>query len=130
MNNYPIFFVMQTILGYSRKYPHIPHGRHWKSYNKCSVSPTGLCKFHPNFWNFDQNSRKFIEVLQKSGIPQNFESAGSGILHKLLLSILEILKFLGTQFSVVHWGGVDIFWNSPFAGRGIYSKKGGTNYKV
>ena len=54
-----------------------------------------------------------FKVLQNSGIPQDLESAGFGILHKLLLLFLEILKFLGTQFSVVHWGGVDIFWNSP-----------------
>ena len=56
-----------------------------------------------------------MKVLQNSGIPQDFES---GILHKLLLSFLEILKFLGTQFSVVNVGGggggrVDIFWNGP-----------------
>ena len=51
--------------------------------------------------------------MQNSGIPQDFESAGSGILQKLQLSFLEILKFLGTQFGVVHGGGVDIFWNSP-----------------
>ena len=39
---------------------------------------------------------------QYSGIPQDFESAGSGILHKLQLSFLEILKVLGARFSVVH----------------------------
>ena len=50
-----------------------------------------------------------FKVLQNSGISQDFESAGFGIVHKLLPS-LEILKFLGTQFSVVHRGGVDIFW--------------------
>ena len=49
--------------------------------------------------------------MQISGIPQDFESARFGILNKLPLSFLEILKFMGTQFSVVH-GGVDIFWNS------------------
>ena len=57
-----------------------------------------------------------FKVLQNSGISQDFESAGFGILQKLLLSFLEILTFLGTQFSVVHkggGGGVDIFWNSP-----------------
>ena len=43
-------------------------------------------------------------------MPQDFESAGSGILQKLQLSFLEILKILGTQFSVVHGleGGVNI----------------------
>ena len=46
-----------------------------------------------------------FKVLQHSGILQDFESAGFGILHKLLLSFLEILKFLGTQLSVVHGGG-------------------------
>ena len=56
---------------------------------------------------------KPFKVLRNSGIPQDFESAGSGILQKLQLSFLEILKFLGTQFSVVHGGGGDIFWNSP-----------------
>ena len=77
----------------------------------------------------DQNSKNFpkilwilngipgkpFKILQNSGIPQDSESAGSGITYKLLLPFLEILKFLGTQFSVVHGGGggVDIFWNSP-----------------
>ena len=68
-----------------------------------------------------------MKFLRNFGIPQDFESAGSGILQKLQLSFLEILKFLGTQFSVVHrgggggvgggggerWGCVVIFWNSP-----------------
>ena len=65
--------------------------------------------------NFDLNSSKTIQNLQNSGIPQDFELAGFRILHKLLLSFLEILKFLGTQFSVVHGGGgggVDSFWNT------------------
>ena len=59
---------------------------------------------------------KPFKMLQNSGIPKDFESAGFEILHELFLSFLEILKFLGTQFSVVHGGGggVDIFWNSPF----------------
>ena len=56
---------------------------------------------------------KTIQILRNSGIPQDFESASSGLLQKLQLSFLEILKFLGTQFSVVHRGCVDIFWNSP-----------------
>ena len=47
--------------------------------------------------------------MQNSGIPQDFESAGSGILLKLQLSFLEILKVLGTQVSVVHGGGGWIF---------------------
>ena len=67
------------------------------------------------FVNFDWNSRKPFKFLQNSGIPQDFESVGSGILQKLQLSFLEILKFLGTGFGVVHSGGVDIFWNSPFS---------------
>ena len=29
-------------VGYSRKYPHTPHGQHWKSCDKCSVSLTGI----------------------------------------------------------------------------------------
>ena len=52
-----------------------------------------------------------FKVLQNSGIPQDFELAGFGILHKLLLSFLEILKFLGTQFNVVHrYPGSEIFY--------------------
>ena len=54
---------------------------------------------------------KQFKVLQNSGIPQDFELARFGILQKLSLSFLEILKFLGAQFSVIHRG--DIFWNSP-----------------
>ena len=62
---------------------------------------------------------KPLKFLRNSGIPQDFESVGSGILQKLQLSFLEILEFSGTQFGVVHAGGggeggvVDIFWNSP-----------------
>ena len=63
--------------------------------------------------NFDRNSTKIIQSLENCGIPQYLESATFGIQQKLLLSFLEILKFLSTQFSVVHRGGVDIFWNSP-----------------
>ena len=71
--------------------------------------------------NFDQNPGipgKPFEVLKNSGIPQGFESGSFEILHKLLLlSFLEILKFLGTQFSILQLGGgggrLDILWNSP-----------------
>ena len=49
--------------------------------------------------------------MRNSGIPQDSESTGSGIsgiLQKLQLScpslFLEILKFVGTEFSVVHRG--------------------------
>ena len=71
----------------------------WKSMNS------------PNLCEFDQNSTKPFEVL--SGILQALELARSGILENLLLSFFEILKCLVTQFSVVHRGCVDIFWNSP-----------------
>ena len=55
-----------------------------------------------------------FKVLQNLEFLKILKSAGFGILHKLLLSFLEMLKFLGTQFSVVHGGGGgDIFWNSP-----------------
>ena len=53
---------------------------------------------------------KPFKFLRNSGIPQDFELAGTGILQKLQLSFLEILKFLGTQLSVFHRGwGVWIF---------------------
>ena len=71
---------------------------------------------------------KPFKILQNSGIPQEFESAGFGILHKLLLSFLEILKFLGTQFSVVHRGCVDIFWNSPLSQRSRKLSTTGVTY--
>ena len=48
---------------------------------------------------------KPFKFLRNSGIPQYFEPPGSGILHKLQLSFLEILKILGTQFSVVRRRG-------------------------
>ena len=55
-----------------------------------------------------------FKVLWNFEIPQDFEPEGSGILQKLQLSFFKVLKFLGTQFSVIHReGGVDIFWNSP-----------------
>ena len=62
-------------------------------------------EFPSSSWNFDRIPENSFKVLQNSEIPQDFESAGFGILHKLLLSFLEILKFLGTRFSVVHGGG-------------------------
>ena len=34
-------FRNSDVLGYSRKYPHTPHGRHWKSCKKYSLSMTG-----------------------------------------------------------------------------------------
>ena len=46
-----------------------------------------------------------FKVLRNSGIPQDFESVGFGILHKLLLYFLEIMKFFGNQFGVVHRRG-------------------------
>ena len=42
-------------MGYSRKYPHPPpppHGRHWKSCKKCSVSMTGNPQICPKFCKF------------------------------------------------------------------------------
>ena len=67
----------------------------WKSTN----SPK-FCKF---LTGIPGNPFKF---LRNFGIPQDFGPAGYGILQKLQLSFLEILKFLGTQFSVVHGDGV------------------------
>ena len=64
--------------------------------------PEWNSKNSPNFVNFDRNSRKTIQNLAKFRNPQDSESAGFGILYKLLLPFLEILQFLGTQFSVVH----------------------------
>ena len=48
-----------------------------------------------------------FKVLQNSGIPQDFESAGSGVLHKLQLSFLEILKLFPNSVSSIE--GVWIF---------------------
>ena len=70
-------------------------GHHdWKSMN----FPTIL-------WILTGFSRKPFKALQNSGIPQDLESVRFGILQKLLLSFLEILKVLSTQFSVVHRAG-------------------------
>ena len=74
----------------------------WKSMN-----------FLQTFWILTGIPRRPLKVLQNSGISQAFESPRFGILQKLLLAFLEILKFLGTQFSVVPSVYVDIFWNSP-----------------
>ena len=63
----------------------------WKS--------TKFCKFLAGI------PLKPFKFLRNSGIPQDFELVDSGILEKLQLSFLEILKFLGTQFDVVHRGG-------------------------
>ena len=60
-----------------------------------------------------------VEELHEYKDLGDFESAGVGILQKLLLFFLEMLKLLGTQFNVVHRGCVDIFWNSAMhSGRG------------
>ena len=58
----------------------------------------------PKFlWILTRIPRKSFKVLQNSGILQYLvELAMFGILQKLLLSLLEILKLLSTQFSVVH----------------------------
>ena len=60
--------------------------------------------------NFDRDSTKIIQSLAKFCSSQHLESATFRILQKLLLSFLEILKFLSAQFSVVHpWGEGGIF---------------------
>ena len=65
-------------------------GRHWKSCSKCSVSLTGDPWISPKFCEFWPGSPgQPFKVLQNSGIPQDFEWAGFGILQKLLLSFLE-----------------------------------------
>ena len=95
-------------------------------------------EFPQIFWILTGIPRNSFKVLQNSGIPQDFESAGFGILHKLLLSFLEILKFLGTQFSVVHRGCMDIFWNSPltsvfihcFTSRSLFTSNLGSQDKI
>ena len=67
----------------------------WKSMN-----------FPKILWILNEIPGKPFKVLQNSGIPQDFESAGFRILQKLLFSFLEILKFLGTQFSQAFWKGI------------------------
>ena len=58
---------------------------------------TGIPWIFPKIlWILTGIPGKSLKILQNSGIPQEFESAGFGILHKLLLSFLEIMKFLGT----------------------------------
>ena len=82
-----------------------PHGRQWKSCRKCSVSLTGnpwiSTKFCEFWLEFQENHSKSCQILEFLKI---VKTAGFGILQKLLLFFLEILKFLGTQFSVVHRG--------------------------
>ena len=51
-------------------------------------------KFPQNFVTFNRNSRKnHSNVCKILEFLKDFESAGSGILQKLQLSFLEILKF-------------------------------------
>ena len=68
----------------------------WWAWLIPSISPK-FCKFWPKFQENHSKSCKIQEFLH-----QELESSGFGSLHKLLLSFLEILKFWGTQFSVVH----------------------------
>ena len=73
---------------------------------------TGNQWIAPKFCKF-WLTRKPFKVLQSFRIPQDLESARFGILQQLLLSFLEILKIISTQFSVVKEGVcVDIFWNT------------------
>ena len=63
-----------------------------------------IMNFPKILWILTRIPGKPFKVVRNSGIPQYFESTGFEILPKLLLSFLEILRFLGTQFSVVHKG--------------------------
>ena len=71
-------------------------------------------------WILTGIPRKSFKVLQNSWIPQYLESARFAIFQKLLLSLLEILKFSSTQFSVVHRGvwifsGIAHYGTDPLA---------------
>ena len=101
------------IRGYSRRYPHAPHGRHWKSCSICSMSLTGISRIFPKFcefWpEFQGNRSKSCKILE---FPKILNQQGLESRINCCCPFLEILKFLATWLSVVHRGG-DIFWNSP-----------------
>ena len=100
-------------MGYSRKYPHTPMEDIGNPVRNAQWVWLEIHKFPQNFVNFARNSRKTIHIFAKFWNSSRFWISRLGILQKLQLSFLEILKFLGTQFCVVHKGCVDIFWNSP-----------------
>ena len=98
-------FQLSSTMGYSREYPHTPMDGITNPV-KNSLSPDWNSLNFPNIlWILTGIPGKPFKILQNSGIPQEPESQGFGILHKLLLSFLEIPKFLGTQFI----GGLWIF---------------------
>ena len=109
------WLVHVTRMGYSRKYPHDPP---WTTLEILIRNAQWIWleihKFLQNFVNFYRNSRKTIQIFAKFWNSSRFWISRFWNPAKLQVSFLGILKFLGTQFSVVHGGGgaVDIFWNS------------------
>ena len=107
---------LQFLLGYSRKYPHPPYGRHLIGYLKFSGFPGRTTAVFAGFQSLlIQNIKEF----------QNFAK----IWMVFLEFRLKFIKFWGNLWisSHTHWafltgfpmssigGGVDIFWNSPLA---------------
>ena len=104
-----------TEMGYSRKYPHTAHGRHWRSWKKCSVSMTGNPQASQNFVNFNRNSRETIQIFSKFWnssrlwMSRLWNPAKTAV---VLLGNPEIFRYpIGCR----PWGGggVDVSWNSP-----------------
>ena len=92
-------------MGYSKKYPHIPHERHWKSCKKCSLSMTGNPQVSPNFVNFNRNSRKTIQIFAKFWNSARFLISRLWNPADTAVVLLGNPEYLGTQFGVVHSGG-------------------------
>ena len=66
-------------------------------------------KFLQSFVNLNRNSRKTIQIFAKFWNSSRFWISRFWIPQKLQLSFLQVLKFLGTQFGVVHLGGGGVF---------------------
>ena len=106
-----IHITCSECIGLFEKISTSPHGRHWKSSDKCSVSLTGIPWIsQKSFLILTGIPGKTIQVLRNSGIPQDFESAGFGILHKLPLYFVEILKLLGTPLEKIDQRQMMVYW--------------------
>ena len=100
-------------MGYSRKYPHTPHGRLWKSCNKYSVSLMGIPWISPKFcefWpEFQENHSKSCKIQE---FPKILNQQGLESCINCYCPSWKSWNFRVPN-SVSSIGGVDIFWNSP-----------------
>ena len=91
-----------SVLGYARKYPpsHPLMDDNGNPVINARWAWLGIPRIFLKFCEFWSEFQQNLSKSCKIWILQEFESAGFGILHELLLSFLEILKFLGKVCSI------------------------------